>query len=44
MGAADTPQSNDAALAFIGRWQNTVASELSTAQSFVREGEAWRAG
>lgn len=37
MGAADTPQSNDAALAFIRRWQNTTASELSTAQSFVRE-------
>jgi hypothetical protein len=37
MGAVDTPQSKVAALAFIKRWQDTTASELSTAQSFVRE-------
>jgi hypothetical protein len=38
MGAADNPQTDHtASLAFIQRWQNTMASELSTAQSFVRE-------
>ena len=37
MGAADTSESDKAAQAFVQRWQNTIASELSTAQSFVRE-------
>lgn len=37
MGAVDTSRPDAAALAFITRWQNTTASELSTAQSFVRE-------
>lgn len=37
MGAPDTTDPLSAADAFLARWQHTTASELSTAQSFVRE-------
>jgi hypothetical protein len=37
MQEADLTETNTNALAFISRWQGVTASELSTAQSFVRE-------
>jgi hypothetical protein len=37
MGATDQHAANEAATTFIARWQGITASELSTAQSFVRE-------
>lgn len=35
--ATRSPQADASAQAFIQRWQGVTASELSTAQSFVRE-------